>query len=98
MKLILASCTAALLATAAFAADPMAPPMDPAPKPATMPASTAMPESCAEMMARARAMTQPSDSTKAQTVKDELAAADDAGYDATCRTHATNAISTLSGQ
>jgi hypothetical protein len=97
MKLILTTCAAALLATAAFAADPMAPPMEPATKPATTPANTAMPESCADMMARARAMTMPSDATKAQTVKDELAAADDAGDDATCRTHATNAISTLSG-
>jgi hypothetical protein len=95
--MILAAAAATMLATAAFAADPVAPPA-PVTKPvATMPASAAPPDTCAQMIVKARAMTLPTDATKAKSVKDELAAADAANDDATCKTHANNALNILSG-
>ena len=97
MKLILAACTATLLATAAFAAEPMAPPAPAGTGTMATPAMATAPEACSDMITRARAMPVPSDPDKAKMAKDELAAADDAGDDATCKTHATNALGAMGG-
>ncbi|HJW42453.1 MAG TPA: hypothetical protein VJ476_14645 [Rhizomicrobium sp.] len=97
MRIILAAAAATIFATAAFAADPVAPPA-PVTKPViTMPASAAPPDTCAQMIVKARAMTLPSDATKAKSVRDELAAADAANNDTTCKAHANNALNLLSG-
>ena len=98
MRMFLAAAAATMFATAAFAADPVAPP---APAPAksteTMPASTATSATCAQLITQARGMTLPSDATKAKQVKDDLAAADASRDDATCKTHANAALDLLSG-
>ncbi len=95
MKLLLAAAAATMLSTAAFAADPVAPPAPGTPSDAT-PASTAS-ATCAELITQARGMTLPNDQAKAKQVQDELAAADAANDDTTCKTHANNALNLLSG-
>lgn len=97
MRTILAAAAATLFATAAFAASPMAPPAPAPTSTATTPASSAPADTCAQLITKARGMTLPSDATKAKSVKDELAAADAANDDTTCKTHANNALNLLSG-
>jgi len=70
---------------------------DTAPGAVTMPASASPGLSCADMITKARGLTTPSDATKAKTVRDEIAAADAAGDDATCRSHAQNALKLMGG-
>jgi hypothetical protein len=53
--------------------------------------------SCADLITRARGMTMPNDAAKATTARSEIAAADAAGDDATCRTHAQNSLNALGG-
>jgi hypothetical protein len=97
MRTILAAAAATLFATAAFAASPMAPPAPPVQTVTTMPASAAPADTCAQLITKARGMTLPSDATKARSVNDELAGADAANDDTTCKTHANNALNLLSG-
>ncbi|MEI9993838.1 MAG: hypothetical protein WDM91_04530 [Rhizomicrobium sp.] len=106
MKIILAACTAAFLATAALAAGPgdgMAPAGQTPPTGDTAPANslpasaTPSTTSCADMITQARGMALPSDPDKARLVRDEIAAADDAGDDATCRSHEQNALNAMGG-
>ena len=97
MRLFLAAAAATLFATAAFAADPVAPPAPDPSKPETMPASSAPPPTCAQLITQARGMTLPSDATKAKQVQTELAAADSANDDTTCKSHANAALNLLSG-
>jgi len=49
------------------------------------------------MIAKARGMTMPSDATKAKTARDEIAAADASGDDATCRAHVQSALNAMGG-
>lgn len=103
MKMILAAATALMLGTAAFAAegDTMAPAGQPTTTDApanSLPASaTPTATTCADLITQARGMKLPADPAKAKSIQDEIAAADDAGDDATCRTHAQNALTGLSG-
>jgi len=96
MKLFLAAAAATMLATAAFAADPVAPPAPSAAPSSATPASTSS-QTCAQLITQARGMTLPSDSTKATQIQNELAAADAANDDSTCKTHANAALNLLSG-
>ncbi len=98
MKLFLMAAAAAMFATAAFAADPVAPPAPDPAKPETMPASAVPPQTCAQMITQARGMALPGDAAKAQQIRAELAAADAANNDATCKSHANTALNLLSGQ
>ncbi len=100
MKMILAACAATMIATGAFAAEPTSNPPAPASDasgPVTMPVSAAPGETCAAMITRARGMTLPSDPAKAQSIRDEIAAADAAGDDAACRAHMQTALNELGG-
>ena len=71
---------------------------DAAPAANSLPASaTPTTLSCADMITKARGMTLPPDATKAQSAREEIKAADESGDDATCRSHAQNALSLLGG-
>src|ERR1700685_1414641 len=76
MRTLLLAGAAALFATAAFAADPVAPPPPDNGQVITMPVSAAPGETCASLMTKAKGMTLPSDAGKAKYVRNELAAAD----------------------
>ena len=97
MRTLFLGCAATLFATAAFAADPVPPPAPANGQVITMPVSAAPGQTCAALMTQAKAMTLPSDAGKAKYVRDELAAADKANDDATCRSHANNALNVLNG-
>jgi hypothetical protein len=89
MKFVLAVCAAAMTVTGALAAESASPAMD----------STA-PATCSALLTKAKAMAMPTDAAKAKAVADELAAAQTAqtaGDEATCKTHATNALSAMGG-
>ncbi|MEJ0025779.1 MAG: hypothetical protein WDN01_07110 [Rhizomicrobium sp.] len=97
MRILLAAAAATMLATAAFAADPVPPPAPTTAPTVTTPASTASAATCAELITQAKGMTLPSDTAKAQQVRQELATADAANDDATCKSHANAALNLLSG-
>ncbi|HXC55664.1 MAG TPA: hypothetical protein VNU97_10225 [Rhizomicrobium sp.] len=95
MKTILAASAVLLFATTAFAADPVVPPPPQTSPVITMPASAAPGETCARLIARAKGTTLPADAARAATARSEIAAADAANDDATCRLHAKNALDAM---
>lgn len=70
---------------------------DTAPGAVTMPASASPGLSCADLITKARGMTMPNDAAKAATARSEIAAADAAGDDASCRAHVQKALGAMGG-